>query len=293
MDQPPGAEGGGGGMMGFAHIGELLQASFDAQDASDKLMADALAGAASVSEGCRVDKLIGSSLPTFLATWASILMVLFIQSIDNFTKAYFKLQKVAIKLHKAFLEELRKRGLLKHYDRAMAIRAKYKAMKAKAAAMKAKAEAAKAKVDETQAQLERAEAQLTQVEEFGKEGDGNIIENAADRAKEEVQERISEAREEIEEAMDVTEADIAAMKEKLKKKALKKLKTAKATATTFKVVNLTISICIGNIHSLHRAVVFCIHLELMNPLSGRCHGIGELVLNAIILENSDIIIMSD
>ena len=85
-----------------------------------------LADAAGESMGCRVDDLLGSSMPTFLSAWASLLTVLFIQSLDNFAKAEAKLRKMLFD----YLEKQR------WYQKVMKWYARYKNAKAKMTAAK-------------------------------------------------------------------------------------------------------------------------------------------------------------
>ena len=52
-----------------------------------------IAASSKTSVGCRVDELIGSTLPTCISAWSSILAVLLIQSIPNLVRLLKKMIK--------------------------------------------------------------------------------------------------------------------------------------------------------------------------------------------------------
>ena len=177
-----------------------------------------LKDAARRSTGCRVDALLGRAMPTFLAAWIAILQVLFIQSIDNIAKLQLKLWNLFIRL-------LEKYGLLVWYRRYQKARAKVKA--------------AKNKVNKTQAQLEAAEKQASASQEAVEDPGAAVV----DRVHDEVDEKIEEVREQVDEKIEaIMQPDLDKLKEEAKRRALKKLATAKETATAFKVINLTVTI---------------------------------------------------
>ena len=183
-----------------------------------------LKDAARRSTGCRVDALLGRTMPTFLAAWIAILQVLFIQSIDNIAKLQLKLWNLFIRL-------LEKYGLLVWYRR-------YQKARAKVAEAKAKVKAAKDKVNKTQAQLEAAEKQASAVQEAVEDPGA-----AVDRVHEKMDKKVEEVREQVDEKLEaITQPDLDKLKEEAKRRALKKLATAKETATAFKVINLTVTI---------------------------------------------------
>jgi hypothetical protein len=205
------------------NINDLISSAEESKQKIFDALNSKLAEAAGESMGCRVDDLLGSTMPTFLSAWVSLLTVLFIQSLDNFAKAYVKLQKM-------LFDYLERKGLLKWYHR-------YTAARARVAAARAKVKSIKNKVDDTQNKLENGSATLTSVQDFVDE-DEDII----SRVKAKATERVDEEKDKALEATDITDEDISKLKERLKAKAMKQLATAKATATAFKVTNLTITI---------------------------------------------------
>jgi hypothetical protein len=77
---------------------QLMEASEAEKDRSVEAAQEAAIKAqAKTSVGCRVDGLIGSSLPTCVSAWASILMVLVIQSVPNVIRLLKKLMMRAFK----------------------------------------------------------------------------------------------------------------------------------------------------------------------------------------------------
>ena len=238
---PAGAAG-----MADMNIGAIASAMSADEDNMRNALNSKLADAAGESMGCRVDDLLGSSMPTFLSAWASLLTVLFIQSLDNFAKAEAKLRKMLFD----YLEKQR------WYQKVMKWYARYKNAKAKMTAAKAKAKRISSKINETQDRLEKADGTFTEVQNFVDEEEdiiGRVQREAEEKARAEAEEAKARVKAEVETAREKaevvrgaveepTDKDISKLKEKVKAYALKKLASAKATATAFKVVNLTITI---------------------------------------------------
>lgn len=223
-DPSPGGGGGGSGMgmVGnlMTSIAETIDSDLSAMDSANEAMNTALAGSAAKIIGCRIDDLIGSSLPTFLSAWSSILVVLFIQSLDNYAK-------FILKVRKAFFRFLKRRGLMKHYER-------YQVARERVAKARAKASALKRRADKTEKQLEDANAKFDEVSEF--------VDNNEEKLQVAREDMMQQAEAGMDDALEVTQEELLDIRNRLKKRALKRLATAKATATAFKVVNLTITI---------------------------------------------------
>lgn len=226
-----------------------VKTMLDLMDDMSNFAAGFIKDSARTSGGCRVDKMLGEAIPTFLGAWQAILFVLFVQSLANFQILISRIKNRVRDAFNRHKEDFFKRtGLIKYVEKYRKYRDKYykyrdelRNARAKAASLKAKAIGLKKDVKNTK----EVEAYVEDVEEDGaaagktKSGDAE----KGDAEKGDIALGVAAGEDGRDGGDGEPDVDLAAfIKHKLKAQCGQYLNTSKEYSAMIKVFNLTVTI---------------------------------------------------